>query len=246
MAVPTSRTEFREYCLRTLGKPVIKLNLDDDQVEDRIDEALNFFKDYHFDGTHKIYYKYAITETDKTNGYITMPENVLGVVRLYPTSQIMGLNGMFSLRYQFALNDLWTFTSVNMVPYYMTMTHIQQLEQLLVGMPAMRYNRYMNRLYIDGQLKDMAEGEFIICEAYEVVDPEEYTKMWSDRWLQKYTTCLIKQQWGTNLKKFTGMTLPGNIGFSGQKIFDEATTEREALEEEAINTYSLPAAMMIG
>jgi hypothetical protein len=246
MAVPASRAEFTEYCLRKLGKPVIEINVDEDQVGDRIDEALRYYWDYHFDGSEKTYYKKLITQTDIDNKYITMPENIIGVVNIFDLGSALGLNNLFNIRYQIALNDLYTLTSVSMVPYYMAMNHVQFLEQMLVGKQPLRYNRHVNKLYIDMSWDQVAVDNYLIVEAYQVVDPAIYTDAWGDRWLARYASCLIKQQWGQNMKKFRGMKLPGGIEFNGQQIYDEATAEREALEQEMIYTYSLPATDMIG
>lgn len=246
MAAPTSRAEFKENCLRRLGKPVIEINVDDDQVEDRIDESLRYFWDYHFDGSHKIYYKHQVTAQDMQNRYITLPDNIIGAVNLFDMGSAIGANNLFNIRYQIALNDLYTLTSVSMVPYYMAMQHIQFLEYILIGKQPLRYNRHQNKLYIDMDWDRIGEGFYIIVEAYEVVNPDEYTKAWSDRWLLRYAACLIKQQWGTNLKKFEGMKMPGGLTFNGQQIYNEATKEREDLEREMIYTYSLPATDMIG
>ena len=246
MAIPTSRSEFTENCLRKLGKPVIEINVDDDQVSDRIDEALLYYWDYHFDGSEKTYYKYQITETDKTNKYITMPENIIGVVNIFDLGSTLGVNNLFNIRYQIALNDLYTLTSVSMVPYYMAMNHVQFLEQMLVGKQPLRYNRHTDKLYLDMDWDRIAAGEWLVVEAYQVVDPDTYTDAWADRWLLRYAACLIKQQWGQNMKKFQGMKLPGGLEFNGQKIYDEATAEREELEREMIYSYSLPATDMIG
>ena len=246
MATPTTKPQFAEYCLRTLGKPVIEINVDDDQIDDRIDEALKYYWDYHFDGTEKIYYKYQITDNDKTNKYITMPENIIGAVNLFPIGQGLNTNNLFNIRYQIALNDLYTLTSVSMVPYYMALTHIQFLEQMLVGQQPIRYNRNVNRLHIDTDWGIITTGDFIVVEAYQIVDPATYTDVWKDRWLARYATCLIKQQWGTNLKKFSGMQLPGGLTFNGQTIYNEATKERQDLEQEMISSYSLPVTDMIG
>jgi hypothetical protein len=246
MASPTTRAEFKEYCLRTLGKPVIEINVDDDQVEDRIDEALRYYWDYHFDGSSKVYYKYQVTEQDKTNQYITMPENIIGVINIFDLGSALGTNNLFNIRYQIALNDLYTLTSVSMTPYYMAMQHIQFLEYLLVGKQPLRYNRHTNRLNLDMDWDRINTGEYLVVEAYQVVDPNTYTDAWADRWLLRYTACLIKQQWGTNLKKFEGMRMPGGLSFNGQKIYDEATGERMQLEQEMIYTYSLPVSDMIG
>lgn len=246
MAIPASRSEFKEYCLRKLGKPVIEINVDDDQVEDRIDEALLYYADYHFDGTQKMYYRYVVTPTDKTNKYITLPDNVIGAVNLFPIGQGLNTNNLFNIRYQIALNDLYTLTSVSMVPYYMALTHVQFLEQMLVGQQPIRYNRHVNRFYIDTDWNIVNPGDSIIVEVYMVVDPNEFTKTWGDRWLARYGEALIKQQWGQNLKKFQGMQLPGGLTFNGQQIYNEATEEREALEHEMITSYSLPVTDMIG
>ena len=246
MATPTTKDQFKEYCLRTLGKPVIEINVDDDQVDDRIDEALKYYWDYHFDGSEKTYYKYQITNTDKANKYITLPENIIGAINLFPIGQGLNTNNLFNIRYQIALNDLYTLTSVSMVPYYMALTHIQFLEQMLVGQQPFRYNRNTNKFYIDTDWNILNTGDFIVIEAYQVVDPTTYTDVWKDRWLLRYATCLIKQQWGANLTKFIGMTLPGGIKFNGEKIYNDAITERAALENEMIISYSLPVTDYIG
>jgi len=246
MALPTSRATFKEYCLRALGKPVIEINVDDDQVDDRIDEALKYYWDYHFDGSEKIYYKYQVTDQTKIDRYVPMPENVIGVVNLFPIGQALNTNNLFNIRYQIALNDLYTLTSVSMVPYYMALQHVQFLEQMLVGQQPIRYNRHMNRLYVDMDWNIISSGDYIVAEAYQIVDPDVYTDAWSDRWLLRYATCLIKQQWGTNLKKFEGMQLPGGIQFNGQKIYDEALQERNDLERDMITSYSLPVTDLIG
>ena len=246
MATPTTKDQFKEYCLRALGKPVIEINVDDDQVDDRIDDALKYYWDYHFDGSEKTYYKYQITDADKANKYITMPENIIGAVNLFPIGQGLNTNNLFNIRYQIALNDLYTLTSVSMVPYYMALTHVQFLEQMLVGQQPIRYNRNVNRLHIDTDWGIITTGDFIVVEAYQIVDPATYTDVWKDRWLIRYATCLIKQQWGANLTKFVGMTLPGGIKFNGEKIYNDATSERAELEKEMIVSYSLPVTDMIG
>ena len=246
MAVPTTRAQFKEYCLRANGKPVIEINVDDDQVEDRIDEALKYYWDYHFDGSEKIYFKYQITAQTKIDRYVPMPENVIGVVNLFPIGQALNTNNLFNIRYQIALNDLYTLTSVSMVPYYMALTHVQFLEQMLVGQQPIRYNRHINRLYIDMDWNIINEGDYIIAEAYQIVDPDVYADVWKDRWLARYASCLIKQQMGINTKKFNGMQLPGGLSFNGQAIYDEATKERYELEHEMISSYSLPVTDLIG
>lgn len=246
MATPTDKASFKEYCLRALGKPVIEINVDDDQVDDRVDEALKYYWDYHFDGAEKTFFKYQITDQNKIDKYVPVPENIIGVINLFPIGQALNTNNLFNIRYQIALNDLYTLTSVSMVPYYMALTHVQFLEQMLVGQQPIRYNRNVNRLYIDMDWNIINTGDFIIAEAYQIVDPDVYADVWKDRWLLRYATCLIKQQWGNNLKKFNGIQMPGGITFNGQQIYDEATQERRELEQEMIFSYSLPVTDMIG
>ena len=246
MAVPTSRSEFKEYCLRKLGKPVIEINVDDDQVEDRIDEALKYYWDFHFDGTERIYYKHLVTAENISQGYITLPENIIGAVRIFDVSGSMVTNNIFDIRYQIALNDMYTLTSVSMVPYYMAFQHIQLLEQLLVGQQPIRYNRHNDRLYVDMNWDKVNEGSYIIVEAYQVLDPEVYEDAWGDRWLSGYATALIKRQWGSNLTKFSGLQLPGGVQFNGDKIYNDAVNEIEQMEKDMSITYSLPSFDMIG
>ena len=246
MAAPTTRSAFKEYCLRRLGKPVIEINVDEDQVEDRIDDALRYYWDYHFDGTEKIYYKHLVTDTDKTNKYITVPDNVIGAVNLFNIADpSIRSDDLFNIRYQIALNDLYTLTSVSMVPYYMVMEHLSLISEMLVGKQLMRYNRHMNRLYIDMDWNSLS-NEYLLVEAYQIVDPTEYVDVWKDQWLMRYATALIKRQWGSNLTKFTGMQLPGGLTFNGEKIYNDAVAEITDLEDKMISSYSLPVMDLVG
>jgi hypothetical protein len=246
MAVPTTRAAFKEYCLRRLGKPVIEINVDDDQVEDRVDDALRYYWDYHFDGTEKIYYKHLVTDTDKTNKYITVPDNVIGAVNLFNIADpSIRSDDLFNIRYQIALNDLYTLTSVSMVPYYMVMEHLSLISEMLVGKQLLRFNRHMNRLYIDMDWNSLS-NEYLLVEAYQIIDPTEYVDVWKDQWLLRYATALIKRQWGSNLTKFTGMQLPGGLTFNGEKIYNDAVAEITDLEDKMISSYSLPVMDMVG
>lgn len=247
MSIPTTRAEFKEYCLRELGKPVIEINVDDDQVDDRIDQALKYYWDYHFDGTEKVYYKYQITQEDRDNKFVELPENILGAVGIFPIGDpSMSGQDIFNIRYQIALNDLYNLTSVQLAPYYMAMEHLALITQLLVGQQPIRFNRHTNRLYIDADWGKLPVGMWIVVEAYSVIDPDEYTDAWGDRWLARYCTALIKKQWGNNMKKFSGMQLPGGIQMNGQQIYEEAVAELKELEYEMINSYSLPVLDMYG
>lgn len=246
MAVPTTRAAFKEYCLRRLGKPVIEINVDEDQVEDRIDDALRYYWDYHFDGTEKIYYKHLVTDADKANKYITVPDNVIGAVNLFNIADpSIRSDDLFNIRYQIALNDLYTLTSVSMVPYYMVMEHLSLISEMLVGKQLLRFNRHMNRLYIDMDWNSLS-NEYLLVEAYQIIDPNEYVDVWKDQWLMRYATALIKRQWGSNLTKFTGMQLPGGLTFNGEKIYNDAVAEIQDLEDKMISSYSLPVMDLVG
>jgi hypothetical protein len=247
MSVPTTRTQFKANILRRIGAPVIEINVDDDQVDDRIDEALSYWHDFHYDGQTKQYYKYGpITSTDQANKYITLPANIIGAVSIFPVGQSLSTNNLFNIRYQIALNDLYDLTATTMVPYYMAMQHIQFLEQLLVGNQPIRFERHSNRCYIDMDWTKVNVGEYLIIEAYGVVDPTVYADVWSDRWLQRYASALVKQQWAENLSKYTEVSLPGGTKFNAQNIMQTALAEKEKLEEEIRTTYSLPPAIFMG
>jgi len=246
MAVPTTRDQFKAYCLRRLGAPVIEINVDDDQVEDRVDDALRYYWDYHFDGTEKIYYKHLVTNTDITNKYITVPDNIIGAVNLFNIADpSIRSDDLFNIRYQIALNDLYTLTSVSMVPYYMVMEHLSLISEMLVGKQLLRFNRHMNRLYIDMDWNSLS-NEYLLVEAYQIIDPTEYVDVWKDQWLMRYATALIKRQWGSNLTKFTGMQLPGGLTFNGEKIYNDAVAEITDLEDKMISSYSLPVMDLVG
>jgi len=247
MAQPTTRAEFKEWCLRKLGKPVIEINVDQDQVDDRIDEALSYYWDYHFDGTERTFYKHQITQDTIDNKYITIPDNIIGAVRIFDLSTALATSsGMFNVEYQFVLNNIYELANFELLHYWMTFEHIQFMERMLVGQQPIRFNRHTNKLYIDTNTNRLTVGNYIIVEAYQVVDPDTYTDVWKDRWLQTYATAKIKYQWGSNLTKFSDMQLPGGVRFNGEKILEDALAEIQRLEEDMIASYSLPVHDLIG
>jgi hypothetical protein len=247
MANPSTRDEFKKYCLRRLGHPVIEINVDEDQMDDRIDDALAFYRDYHYDGTERTFYKHQVTETDRTNGYIDIPTNINGVVNVFPLGAGMNTNNIFNLRYQITLNEVYDWAHSAVQNYVSSMERIALLEEVFVGKQPLRFNRHMDKLFIDMDWETRTSvGEYIIIEAYRVLDPDTYTSVWGDWWLRQYATQLIKRQWGENLKKFEGMQLPGGVQFNGQQIWNEADEEIKRLEEEIVSRYSMPAMDMIG
>lgn len=246
MAVPATREAFKDYCMRRLGYPVVDLEVDDEQVEERIDDALAKFRDYHFDGTQHIYYKIYVTQTDIDNQYFTLPDDVIGVTRIFRlTSTSVG--NLFDVRYQIHMNDLFNFTSSTFTPYVMAMRHIETIEEIFVGEVPIRFNRLNNKLYCDFTWStDVPVGTWIIVDAYQVLDPETHSKIWNDPWLKTYTTALIKQQWGNNTKKFESVQMLGGVTLNGQKIWEEANEEIAKLEADLTNSYSLPVFDMMG
>lgn len=246
MSMPNSREEFKQYVLRKLGAPVIKINVDDDQVDDRIDEALLMFANYHADGTDKVYYAHAITQQDIANRYLQMPPGTIGATEIFALGTSFGLGDMFNIRYQIALNDLYNLTSVSMVPYYMTMRHLEFLDELLVGRKPVRYNRHDNKFFVDMDWNAVSAGDFIVAVTYVVLDPDANPDIWQDAWLLRYATALVKLQWGEHLTKFIGMKMAGGLQYNGERILTDAQREKTELEHELHSSYSLPASDMIG
>ena len=317
MANPSTRQELIDWCLRRLGHPVIEINVDDDQVEDRIDEALQFYREYHYDAVELVYLKEQITASEitisgitgsqfvvgdiitgassgattvfrktnaanklsvyKTNGtftageiitgsksghsatfssiilgnydnkYISLNDSITSVVKMLPfTSRTRGID-MFDVRYQILLNDIYSIQSTDIIYYTQVMTQLQLLNDLLVGQKPIRFNRHQNRLHIAMDWDtDIDIGEYIIIEAYRVLDPSTYPDIYNDMYVKRYAEQLIKMQWGNNLKKFEGVQLPGGVTLNGQKIFDEAVEEIEKIRQEVQDSFQLPVDFFTG
>jgi hypothetical protein len=248
MATVSSRAQFKDYCLRKLGFPVIQINIDDDQVDDRVDEALQYYQMYHFDGIQKTYYIHAVTQQDIDSRYLDLSSvtdnannatEVIGVTRIFPLNDSQASVDMFDLRYQLRLNELYDFTSASYINYTMTMQHLRMLEQLFTGEVPIRYQRHMQKLFIDwgwGEF-EAPVGQIVVVECYTILDPNVYSRVWNDWWLKRYATALIKQQWGSNLKKFGGIQLPGGVVLNGDKIYEEADGEIAELEKDMENNF---------
>lgn len=316
MANPSTRQELIDYCLRKLGHPVIEINVDDDQVEDRIDEAFQFYREFHYDAVELVYLSEKIepsliqitgvnaasfingekitgsssttttvhanvsanriqvkgstgaftagetitgaqsgatatvssyTPGSYDNKYITLNDAVVGVERILPfSSRTRGID-LFDVRYQILLNDLYSIQSTDIIYYNQVQTQLQLINDLLVGVKPVRFNRHQNRVYVDMDWgDDVAIGDYVIVQAWRILDPSTFTDVYNDGFLKRYATALIKQQWGTNLKKFEGVQLPGGVVMNGQKIYDEATEELTTLREEVQNVYQLPVDFFVG
>jgi len=247
MSTPSSREQLKDWCLRQLGFPVIEINVDDDQVEDRIDEALQYFQDFHYDGVERWYLKHQVTSDNITNKYIPITENIIGVTRIFPVGSTNASVNMFDLRYQLRLHELYDFTSTSYVSYTLTQQHIRTLDLLFSGETPIRFNRHTDKLYIDWDWdSDIETGEYIIIEGYIIVDPTTYTDIYNDRMLKKLATAYIKRQWGANMSKFAGMQLPGGITMNGVQIYQDAMTEIKEIEDIIRNTHEEPPQFLVG
>ena len=245
MAIPTDRTSFVAFCMRKLGAPVIQVNMSEDQADDCVDQALYYYGEYHMDGAIKTYYAYALTQDDVNNKYITLPDGIIGVNRMFPLGQAISTDALFNMRYQFVMNDLYSLANVSLVPYFMVMQHIAQLEEVLVCQTPIRYNRHQNICYIDIDQTTLDAGMFIVLECYQTVDPDTYPDVWKDLWLQQYATALMKRQWGENLQKYN-FQLPSGMTINGRDIYAQADADVKRLEDKVITDYSTPPMPFMG
>ena len=272
MATPTTKATFKTYCLRALGYGVVDINVSDDQADDRIDEALQYFAQYHYDGVEKMFLKHLITSADVTrarsdtsvtatdtidtsvtstwkegNNWIPVPDTVLSVVQIFPFDEGSTSN-MFDVRYQLRLNDLYDFSSTSVIHYSTTMQHLDYLQHILVGETPIRFNQHQNRLYLDMDWANdvVADQDYIVIECWRKVDPTSYADIYNDIFLKRYTTALIKKQWGANLSKFNGVTMLGGVTMNGETLYSQADEELTKLEEQIQLAYDLPPMHMVG
>jgi hypothetical protein len=247
MATVTTREGLKDYCLRRLGAPVIEINVEENQIEDRIDDAFQFYREYHYDAVEMVYLKHQFTSTDITNQYISVPDAVVGVSRVLPFSNRSDGTNIFSIRYQILLNDLYSLMSTNIIYFYQVKQELELINQILVGVKPIRFNRHMNRLYIDMDWSaDAVAGDYIIVECYRILDPETYRDVYNDMFLKRYCTALIKRQWGENLKKFNGVQLPGGVSINADQIYQDALTEITQIETEMQSRFELPVDFFTG
>lgn len=254
MAEPSNRTELRDYCLRKLGFPVIDINVDDDQLEDRIDDAIQLYHNFHFDGTQEEYLGIKVTAADITNGYVKLADTIIGVEHVLPVSSgsVSSTNpegfNIFDINYQIRLNDFYNLTSSSYTYYYIARSHLSMLDMIVTGEVPFTYNKKTNVLKIildwDSRLD---AGRYIVIKCRRIVEPDNYEKVYNDTWLKEYTTQLFKRQWGENLKKYGNYVLPGGLIINGQTIYDEAIVEIGRLEEKLRDVYEEPVfGLMVG
>lgn len=242
----SSRADLKEYALRKLGKPVINIEADDTQLEDRIDEALQVYAEFHFDSYEEKWMSYPLTADDITNGYVTVPDSVLTVVEILPMYETAAYQGMFSYQYQVMSQELAAWRPFDQIDYFMKMTNLQEVLQLTSVTPSFEHIRHSNKLIVHADLEQLGEGYPLAIKAVYTLDPEEVTAIYTDKWLRQYTTALFKQQWGSNTKKYDQVQLLGGVTVNGQQIYEEATEEIQRLEELLEERYQEPVGLIIG
>lgn len=250
MARPNSRATLIDYCLRRLGAPVLEINVDDDQVSDRIDDALQFYQEYHIDAVHKVYLKHQIEQQDIDNEFIPITDGTLFVTRVLPFNSSNSTGGMFSAKYQMMLNDMYNLNFMgNMSNYVQTMQYMSLIDMNINGGSGgeiVQFNRNLGELHLRMDWATVTVGQYLVVEGYQIVDPEAYSTVYDDMFVKQYATALIKQQWGANLIKFEGMQLPGGVTINARQIFDDATTEIATIKEEMQLKYESPPMFMVG
>jgi len=281
MAKPASRQQLIDYCLRKLGAPVLEINIDDDQIDDAVDDAIQLFNERHFDGVERMFLKYKITQADldrgrakgtdgvgivtttatstniagygtttsswyETSNFLQVPDSVVGVEKIFKfdTSTISG--GMFSIKYQLFLNDLYNFNSVELLQYSMVKSYLEDIDFLLTTDKQIRFNKRQDRLYLDIDWGAESLDNFLVLDCYRALDPTSFTQVYNDPFLKLYLTALMKRQWGQNLIKFRGVKLPGGIELNGREIFDDAERDIESLRSRMASEYELPPYDFVG
>jgi len=253
MAQPTTRQELIDYCLRRLGSPVLEINVDDDQIEDKVDDTLQLYQEYHADATYRTYIKHQITQTDIDNEWIPISSDVLYVTKVFPFNRTFSSVNMFDIKYQMMLNSMGDFMNFagGMSYYYQMQQYLEYLDNILEGQPRVTYSRHQDRLYIFGDwapnvMGNLDVGEYVVMEVLTLVDPDTFTQVWNDKFVKNYATALIKQQWGANMMKFEGMTLPGGVQLNGRQYFEEATAQLTELEEKLRLENEFPIDFFMG
>jgi hypothetical protein len=281
MAQPSTRQGLIDYCLRRLGSPVLEINVDDDQIDDLVDDALQLFHERHFDGVERMYLKYKISQDDldrgkasgttgvgiattigtstsipgygstsfnfyETSNFIQIPDSVIGIEKVFKfdTSSISG--GMFSIKYQLFLNDLYYFNSVELLQYAMTKSYLEDIDYLLTTDKQLRFNKRQNRLYLDIDWGSQSLDNFLVIDCYRILNPNDFTRVYNDSFVKRYLTALIKRQWGQNLIKFRGVKLPGGIELNGRELYDDAEKEIASILQRMSMDYELPPYDFIG
>jgi hypothetical protein len=252
MAQPYTRATLKDYCLRRLGFPVVDINVDDDQLEDRIDDALQLFNEFHYNGTERVYLAQAVTSADISNQYVNLADSIIGITRVFPmlgstmgSTSSEGFN-MFDINYQLRLNDFYNLTSSSYTYYVIAREHLAMLDMIVTGLPPFTFNKHTHRLHVQTDWNKYISGSYLCFEGHRIVDQDTYEGVFNETWVKNYTSQLFKRQWGENLKKYGNYVLPGGLVINGQAIWDEASGEIEKLETHLRETYEEPAGFIVG
>ena len=276
MAKPASRQELIDYALRQLGAPVLEINVSEEQIDDRLDDALQYFNERHFDGVEKMFLKYKFTQEDIDRGrarggarsagivtttvssglgsfnweensnYIPIPDTIVGVERVFKLDNRTITSNLFNVNYQLFLNDIYWFSSTELVNYYVTKRYLEDIDWIVNPQRQIRFNKRQDRLYIDMSWDSIVAGNYLIMECYRILDPNDYTKVYNDSFLKLYFTALLKKQWGQNLIKFQGVKLPGGVELNGRQIYDDAVKELEDIRMRMLSEFETAPFDMIG
>jgi hypothetical protein len=276
MAQPSSRAELKEYCLKQLGKPVLEINVDDDQIDNLIDDAIQYFHERHYDGIDRVFLKHKLTPATKsvlsesapigsetTSGstvgagltsltyvegvnYLPLPDTIIGVNNILKINSSSVSDGLFNIKYQIFLNDVYYYGALDLLNYAMVKRYLEDLDWLLNPETQIRFNKLNHKLYLDIDWSQVGENEYVIIDCYRIVDPADAPKLYNDWWLKKYLTALIKKQWGQNMIKFQGVLLPGGVQLNGRQMYDDGVSEVEKLEQQLKDEYELPPLDLIG
>lgn len=251
MARPTTRQGLIDFCMRRLGDPVVEINVDYDQLEDKVDDALQIYQEFHTDATYRTFVSVPIDGTDVSNKYVTLDSDILFVTRMFPIQSASNSgSNFFDVKYQMMLNDMSNMSGFvgNLAYYDQMQQYLSLIDMKLNGMVQTTWARKQNRLYIHGEFTDgdLKSGDYIVLEVYKTIDSATHTAVWNDMFMKDYTTALIKQQWGTNMMKFEGMQLPGGVTFNGRQYYDDATGELETLRERLRLEYEMPTDFLVG
>jgi len=266
MASPNSRAELITYCKRQLGEPVLQVNIDDEQVNNVIDDTIQFFQENCYNGMERAYLFHEITADDKTRfaasvtttsgttdwkettNYIPVPDHVVGITRVFGLVSNSIRSNLFGVEYQLFLNDLYAFGSLDILNYYMNKQYLETLDMVLNNgsFQQFRYTMRRDRLYMDLDKDFLKEGSNILIECHRLIDPTDATEMYNDMFVKKYATALMKKMWGMNLIKYNNVQLPGGVTLNGREIYTDALAEIEKIESEVLSKYAIPPMDMIG
>jgi len=251
MAAPQTREELIQYCLRSLGAPVIEINVEQQQLEDRLDEAIQFWQEYHADATTKAYIKHEVTQEDIDSSSIPVGDDVIAIIRILA---IEDFGGVFGAKHQ-TMSDLFLrsrstagMSGSSFVTMQMARQYWDVIDDVLNSYgERISFERHTGKIKFHVPLEGrVSVGSSIMIECYTTLRPTDYPKIYNDMSLKELATSYIKKQWGQNLIKFEGMQLPGGITINGRQTYDDAVQEIEKIKESFSMNYEMPLDFFVG